>query len=122
LAIAGNYDYEEGGICSKPEDAEFIAAARTDIPDLLATIEELRRANSWIKVTPETMPPITQRWKDGPHKYESSDRVLVFAEDRVQVGEYFGKSGNWGDEEGSTLKTPTFWRELPAPPIGTEKK
>lgn len=42
--IAGNYDDEDGGICSTPEDAAFIAAARTDVPDLLAEVERLRAA------------------------------------------------------------------------------
>lgn len=39
--VAGNFDHEEGGIIRK-EDAEFIAAARTDVPELLAEIERLR--------------------------------------------------------------------------------
>jgi hypothetical protein len=46
--VAGQWDYEEGGI-SEEADAVFIAHARTDIPALLAhiraqalTIERLR--------------------------------------------------------------------------------
>lgn len=42
--IAGNYDYEEGGICSRKEDAVFIARARTDIPLLCRAVRELYRA------------------------------------------------------------------------------
>lgn len=38
-SISGNYDSEAGGICSTKDDAAFIAAARTDIPRLLATVE-----------------------------------------------------------------------------------
>lgn len=36
--IAGNYDYEEGGICSK-KDAALIAAAVNALPSLLAAAE-----------------------------------------------------------------------------------
>jgi hypothetical protein len=41
-SIAGNYDYEDGGIASKPEDADFIAHARTDIPALVAEVRKLQ--------------------------------------------------------------------------------
>lgn len=41
-AITGNYEEEQGGVCSTPEDAAFIAAARTDVPALLAHITALR--------------------------------------------------------------------------------
>lgn len=41
-AITGNYEEEQGGVCSTPEDAAFIAAARTDVPALLAHIAALR--------------------------------------------------------------------------------
>lgn len=37
--IAGQWDYEEGGISEVP-DADFIAHAREDIPTLLALIDE----------------------------------------------------------------------------------
>ena len=40
--ITGNYDYEEGGVCSTEQDAEFIASARTDIPALIATVRHER--------------------------------------------------------------------------------
>ena len=39
--ICGNYDYEEGGVASTREDAEFIAHAREDIPYLLDVIGQL---------------------------------------------------------------------------------
>src|SRR5690348_15626761 len=42
--ICGNYDYEEGGVATTPEDAAFIAAARTDLPTLVAEVERLREA------------------------------------------------------------------------------
>lgn len=41
--ITGNYDYEEGGVCSTADDAEFIANAPTDIHDLLLYVTELER-------------------------------------------------------------------------------
>lgn len=37
--ICANYDYEEGGVCSTPADARFIAAARDLVPKLLAVAE-----------------------------------------------------------------------------------
>jgi hypothetical protein len=41
VVVAGNYDYEDGGIIA-PEDTAFIIAARTDVPALLAENERLR--------------------------------------------------------------------------------
>ena len=41
--IAGNYDYEEGGIVH-PDDTEFIAHARRDIPYLLLRLEAAEAA------------------------------------------------------------------------------
>ena len=41
--VAGNYGYEEGGIIAG-SDSAFIAAAREDIPFLLAEVERLRGA------------------------------------------------------------------------------
>ncbi|GII63579.1 hypothetical protein Skr01_36640 [Sphaerisporangium krabiense] len=40
--VAGNYDYEAGGII-EPADTEFIVHARTDVPALVAEIERIRR-------------------------------------------------------------------------------
>ncbi len=40
--ITGNYDIEEGGVCSTPEDSEFISCAPTDIERLLVTVESLQ--------------------------------------------------------------------------------
>ena len=40
-SVAGNYDYEAGGIL-RPEDTEFIIHARTDVPALLAEVDRLR--------------------------------------------------------------------------------
>ena len=37
--IAGMWDYDDGGICSTQDDAEFIAHARQDIPYLLRRLE-----------------------------------------------------------------------------------
>ncbi len=45
--ITGNYDYEDGGVASKREDADFIAHARTDVPALLAEVERLRKELEW---------------------------------------------------------------------------
>jgi hypothetical protein len=42
--ICGNYDYEEGGVASTKEDADFISHARQDIPDLLAHVAELEES------------------------------------------------------------------------------
>jgi len=39
--VAGNYDYEAGGIL-RPEDTAFIVAARQDVPALVAEVERLR--------------------------------------------------------------------------------
>lgn len=39
--VAGNFDYEEGGIIA-PADTVFVAAAREDVPALLAEVERLR--------------------------------------------------------------------------------
>lgn len=39
--VAGNYDYEDGGIIA-PADTAFVAAARQDVPDLLTEVERLR--------------------------------------------------------------------------------
>lgn len=44
LAITGNYDYDRGGVRSTPEDSAFIAAARTDVPDLVAEVRRLTAA------------------------------------------------------------------------------
>lgn len=41
--VAGNYDEENGGIVSDA-DAEFIAKAREDIPNLIAEVQFLRDA------------------------------------------------------------------------------
>ena len=43
IRIAGNYDYEEGGIINE-NDAAFIAAAREDVPTLTRYARELERA------------------------------------------------------------------------------
>jgi len=40
-AITGNYDHEEGGVCSTEADAAFIAHAREDVPTLLAAAEQI---------------------------------------------------------------------------------
>jgi len=46
--ITGNYDYEEGGVCSTKEDSDFIAHAREDIPWMIAEIERMRdKINRW---------------------------------------------------------------------------
>jgi hypothetical protein len=42
--ITGNYDYEEGGVCSSKADSDFIAAAREAVPQLLAEVKRLRDA------------------------------------------------------------------------------
>lgn len=42
--IVGNYDYEEGGICTTKDDADFIINARTDLPDAVKEIRRLRTA------------------------------------------------------------------------------
>jgi glutathione S-transferase len=39
--VVGMTDYEDGGVVCR-EDAEFIAAARSDIPALLAEVDRLR--------------------------------------------------------------------------------
>lgn len=39
--VAGNYEYDAGGIVGEA-DSDFIAAARTDLPDALDEIERLR--------------------------------------------------------------------------------
>jgi hypothetical protein len=44
FTVAGNYDWEVGGIIS-PVDCEFIAHAREDIPALIARIRELEATN-----------------------------------------------------------------------------
>lgn len=41
IQVAGNFDYECGGIIH-PEDHDFIKHARTDLPRLLAEVERLR--------------------------------------------------------------------------------
>jgi len=41
--ICGNYDYEDGGVASTKEDADFISHARDDEPALLTTIRELQQ-------------------------------------------------------------------------------
>ena len=41
-AVTGNYDYEEGGVCSTREDSDFIAHARVDVPALVAEVRRLR--------------------------------------------------------------------------------
>lgn len=41
-SVAGNYDYEVGGIL-RPEDTAFICAARTAMPALLAEVKRLRQ-------------------------------------------------------------------------------
>lgn len=41
VEITSNFEYEAGGVASTPEDAAFIAAARTDVPDLVNTIRDL---------------------------------------------------------------------------------
>jgi hypothetical protein len=39
--VAGNYDYETGGIVN-PADQEFIRHCRSDVPALIAEVERLR--------------------------------------------------------------------------------
>lgn len=39
--ITGNYAYEDGGVRSKPEDAEFIIGARMDVPRLVELVGEM---------------------------------------------------------------------------------
>jgi hypothetical protein len=46
VKIAGNYDYEEGGIV-KSDDADFIAHAREDMPWLLARVRSLEASLAW---------------------------------------------------------------------------
>lgn len=41
--ITGNFDYEEGGVCSTADDAAFIENAPTDVHDLLLYVAELER-------------------------------------------------------------------------------
>lgn len=41
--ITGNFDYDEGGVSSKPEDSVFITNAPTDVEELLAYVTELER-------------------------------------------------------------------------------
>ena len=41
--VAGQWDYEEGGV-RRVEDAQFIAAARQDVPALVAEVRRLRAA------------------------------------------------------------------------------
>lgn len=41
VCIAGNYDYEQGGIID-PADTEFIVHARTDVPALVAEVRRLQ--------------------------------------------------------------------------------
>lgn len=62
--VAGNFDYEVGGICERG-DAEFIAAARTDIPRLAAA---LRSA-----------------WAERDQYRAESERLGNFANERVQI-------------------------------------
>ena len=44
--IIGNYDYEQGGVASKKADAEFMARARTDLPNLCERVIDLEVALS----------------------------------------------------------------------------
>lgn len=90
-------------------------SADGDVLSALRELKALREQNRWIPVT-EKLPEITQRWNDGPHNYQSSERVLAFAEGKVQVAEFFG-SGGWGEDSGSKLEVPKFWRPLPVPPL-----
>ena len=43
--IIGNYNDEEGGVCTKKEDAEFIAEAREALPYWLKRVKELEKKN-----------------------------------------------------------------------------
>lgn len=42
--ITGNYAYKDGGVRSKPEDAEFIIGARMDVPRLIGLVGEMGEA------------------------------------------------------------------------------
>ena len=42
--ITGNFEIEKGGVCSAKEDADFIIAARNDMPGLIERAEYMAQA------------------------------------------------------------------------------
>lgn len=49
IKIAGNYDYEEGGIL-ETADRDFISSARTDVPRLVAALEHALETQQQIPI------------------------------------------------------------------------
>lgn len=42
--ITGNYETEDGGVCSAKEDSDFIIAARNEVPELIEQAEHMAGA------------------------------------------------------------------------------
>ena len=93
--VAGNYDYEEGGILHKA-DAIFIAAARTAIPELLTEIDRLRRERGeplaeFEHSEPPTVIEIVRQYLVA-HGYDGlyGDECGCLIDDLCPCGENFG--------------------------------
>ncbi len=92
--VEGGHQDEQGGAVGvlKNADAAFIAAARTDVPDLLAEVERLREA---------------QRWRDPrTEPLTVSEQVEVL----VQVnGERFVDVAEWGMDAWEGCQGNCWW-------------
>lgn len=79
--ITGNYDYEEGGICSTEEDARFIAEARTALPLLIAKVRQAEKIAEIAKeiCTRNKPAPYDDRWT-AVHNYDLNMLKKALAE------------------------------------------
>jgi hypothetical protein len=113
-----NDDCEQDEICSSnnapSEDrakwkanAAFIAAARTDIPRLVAEIERLRAENAWQPI--ETAPAA-----------KDSDEFVLVVGGFHKTADLVKTDGEWWRllKRDGSKGVPTHWRPLPAPPAG----
>lgn len=109
--VAGNYDYEEGGICSQ-EDRNFIVALRNAAPGMIEEIKRLRAEQEWQPI--ETAPRDGTRilaWFDHlPHP------VISWF---IRRGKKSGKWSSCGIGYSASFSLdvePTHWKPLPPPP------
>jgi hypothetical protein len=76
----GPYHERAYTVMLRPEDAEFIAHARTDIPALLAEIERLTHRNSDLQRQMEQITELKQRnaerWQDAQNRLGMVERLL----------------------------------------------
>ena len=94
--VAGNYEYEEGGIV-REDDTAFIAAARTAVPKLLAALDDRdRQIGEQTKKSEFYESHCIKIAKDGEDAIRERDTLKRFAE---SVGKFTG-CNHYEDEDG----------------------